>query len=409
MLVPQYVRKFACIGGACEDTCCKGWQVNVDEETYKKYRRCSDPALLVQLTTNVTRNRKNPTPAHFAKIRLNADASCPFLDTERLCSIQKQLGEEYLSVTCASYPRVWNSVNGLLEESMTMACPEAARLALLDPDAMEFDEIERPSLRVAGFPQLETSSIAPAEAAHYFWELRIFSIQVLQNREYSIGDRLLLLGLFYRALQDLVDGGRVVETRQLIASYTANIERGAYREHLADLRSQSTVPVALLRQIGDGALLSGVVGHRYLDCLHEFSAGIGYHEGALVDDVARQYAEAFENNYEPFMATHQYILEHALVNFVFRNLFPFNGANHPFNSYVMFAVYYSLIRTFLIGIAGFHKERFNADHVIKLIQSFAKTIEHDPTYLARLNEALMANGSASMAHMTLLINSGSHS
>ena len=37
MLVPQYVRKFACIGGACEDTCCQGWRVPIDKETYKKY------------------------------------------------------------------------------------------------------------------------------------------------------------------------------------------------------------------------------------------------------------------------------------------------------------------------------------------------------------------------------------
>jgi lysine-N-methylase len=63
----------------------------------------------------------------------------------------------------------------------------------------------------------------------------------------------------------------------------------------------------------------------------------------------------------------------------------------------------------LIGIAGFHKEGLNTDHVLKLMQSFAKTIEHNPTYLSRLHAALMANGSASMAHMTLLINSGARS
>ena len=407
MLVPQYVRRFACIGGACEDTCCKGWQVFVDEPTYKKYRHCPDPGLLVQMTANVTRNRKNPTPAHFAKIRLTADVSCPFLDAERLCSIQKRLGEEYLSVTCASYPRVWNIMNGLLEESMTMACPEAARLALLNPNVMEFDEVERPPLRIAEIQGSDTNAIPPTEPGHYFWELRIFSITLLQNRDYSVGERLLLLGLFYRALQELVDQGKVVEARQLIATYTANIERGAYREHLIDLRSQSSVPVALLRQIEDRTLLSGVISPRYTECLVEFSAGIGNTEGAMIEDVARTYSEACEKYYEPFMATNEHILENLLVNFVFRNLFPFNGGNHPFDNYVKLALYYSLVRTFLIGIAGFHKEGFTAEHVVKLVQSFAKTIEHNPTYLARLHTAMMASSSASMAHMTVLINSGS--
>jgi lysine-N-methylase len=359
------------------------------------------------MTANVTRNRKNPTRSFYAKVRLTVDASCPFLDAERLCGIQKRLGEEYLSETCTSYPRVRNVVNGLLEESMTMACPEAARLALLDPDAMEFDQIARPPLHITKLNAVDASSLPPTKLGHYFWELRIFSIQVLQHRGYSAGDRVLLLGLFLRALQELVDQGTVVETRQLIASYTANIERGAYREHLAELRSQSSVPVALLRQIEDRGLLSGSIAPRYLECLLEYSAGIGHRDEATIEDVARTYAEACEKYYEPFMKTHEYILENLLVNFVFRGLFPFSGSNQPFNNYVLLAVYYSLIRTFLIGMAGFHKERFSTEHVLKLIQSFAKTIEHNPTYLSRLHTALMANESASMAHMTVLINSGS--
>src|SRR5581483_10386337 len=142
MLVPQYVRRFRCIGGSCEDTCCKGWKVSVDEKTYKKYRACPDSELLVQMTANVTRNRKNPTPANYAKVRMTSDAACPFLDTEQLCSIQKRLGEEYLSTTCTSYPRARNVVNGVVEESMSMSCPEAARLAFPDPTSMEFDETE---------------------------------------------------------------------------------------------------------------------------------------------------------------------------------------------------------------------------------------------------------------------------
>ena len=28
MLIPEYVKKFKCIGSECEDTCCKGWRIN---------------------------------------------------------------------------------------------------------------------------------------------------------------------------------------------------------------------------------------------------------------------------------------------------------------------------------------------------------------------------------------------
>ena len=32
---PDYYEKFACIAGACEDTCCAGWEIDLDEETYE--------------------------------------------------------------------------------------------------------------------------------------------------------------------------------------------------------------------------------------------------------------------------------------------------------------------------------------------------------------------------------------
>ena len=43
VLMPQYMAKFRCIGSECEDSCCVGWRVTVDEDTYKKYRRVKDP------------------------------------------------------------------------------------------------------------------------------------------------------------------------------------------------------------------------------------------------------------------------------------------------------------------------------------------------------------------------------
>ena len=34
--VPDYYKDFKCIAGACEDTCCAGWQVDVDDNSPQK-------------------------------------------------------------------------------------------------------------------------------------------------------------------------------------------------------------------------------------------------------------------------------------------------------------------------------------------------------------------------------------
>jgi lysine-N-methylase len=64
---------------------------------------------------------------------------CPFME-EKLCGIQKTLGEDKLSDTCATYPRNNRLLGGQHEQSLTLSCPEAARLALLQADAMDFVE-----------------------------------------------------------------------------------------------------------------------------------------------------------------------------------------------------------------------------------------------------------------------------
>ena len=28
---PDYYEKFSCIAGACEDTCCAGWEIDIDD------------------------------------------------------------------------------------------------------------------------------------------------------------------------------------------------------------------------------------------------------------------------------------------------------------------------------------------------------------------------------------------
>ena len=35
---PEYYNKFHCLAGDCPDTCCKDWEVDVDEDTFYYYK-----------------------------------------------------------------------------------------------------------------------------------------------------------------------------------------------------------------------------------------------------------------------------------------------------------------------------------------------------------------------------------
>ncbi len=405
ILQPQYVGKFKCRGPECEDSCCLGWQVFIDKDTYQQYRNCPDEILRSQMNENVKRIRTNAGVENYAKIKLNEDGSCPFLDDGKLCTIQRRLGEEYLSRTCTTYPRLTNIVNGVLERSLTMSCPEAAKLALLNPELMEFDETEEAAgIRFIAGTVVNTDEVNSGQpAAKYFWELRVFIISLLQNRSYLLWERLVILGLFCKNITDAVADGRVREIPLIIGTYLNRLEQGVYRQELTAIPDKMTIQMELMKELVEQRLFTGVNSQRFLECCGKFLQGIQYTADSKIEESGERYAAAYEKYYKPFMARHEYILENYLVNFAFKNLFPIQGEKHIFDNYIRLIINYAMIKMLLIGLAGYYQENFGFDQVVELIQSFAKVIEHNDNFMRQVFQLLKNNNMNTMAYMAILI------
>ncbi|MDH6371026.1 lysine-N-methylase [Paenibacillus sp. PastF-3] len=407
VLVPEYLERFSCIGSDCEDTCCVGWRVDIDKKTYKKYKNVNDREMKPLLNKHIKRRRSNALEINYAKIVMDSNTACPLLNEEKLCSIQKTLGEDYLSNVCSTYPRTTNQVNETLEKSATLSCPEVARLVLLNPNGIQFNEIEE-SIDVRNFMNMQINTnreISSTKIDSYFWDLRIFTIQVLQNRSYSISHRLIILGMFYQKIQGYHLEGRLDDIPQQISSYSSLIEDGSFHDALAGITTSTTIQMQLLKELTDIRVNKGVQSFRYIECFGELLEGIQYTNDSTVEEITKRYQLAYSEYYAPFMTPNEYILENYLVNYVYKNLFPStNTITDVFDSYILLVVHFSLIKLHLIGMAGHHKEDFGVNHVIKLVQSFAKTVEHDSLYLDRVIELLKRNEYTSMAYMAILIN-----
>lgn len=405
VLQPHYVENFHCIGSQCEDNCCIGWYIPIDKHSYQKYRNCVDKDLRLQMDKRITRNRTNANEKNYAKIKLEPDGACPFLDKDKLCCIQKKMGPEMLSITCMTYPRAINKVNAIIEKSLTMSCPEAARMALLNPDPMEFDEVEEDieDDDVIVYLLNTTEAKLAQSPQRYLWELRIFIITLLQNRTYPLWQRLFILGLFCKNLDEMIDNGKVHEIPNLIGIYQNRMDNDVYRGEFDSIPAQFTIQMELMKELVDERVAKGVASKRFIECLAEFVLGIQYTSRSNVEEIGVRYAQAQEKYYLPFMQQHEYILENYLVNYVFKNMFPVSGNKHVFDNFVILAVHYSIIKMFLIGMAGFHKENFGTEHVLKLIQAFSKTIEHNTSYINHMFELLEKNKMNTMAYMAILI------
>ena len=386
----------------------------MDKKTFEAYRGCEDPVLRPLLDELVTINTNARGEDDYARITLNS-SGCPFL-SEGLCAIQKGLGEAFLCNMCATYPRIMNIVDDVLERSLDLACPEAARIVLLDPHPMEFDGDmgANGAVRAASLPVLRTSEDNSRKPYKYFLEIRTFLIWLLQYRAEPLWKRLVILGSFCDQLQESCSGGRPAEIPQVIDAY----RDAAQRDLFAAAMNQPAQPAAHLEMMLEliiARISTDYTAPGFLDCYREFMQGLEWTSESSMRDLGTRYAAAIDNYYGPFMREHEYMLEHYLVSYVYRSLFPLGPAESQGELSVLrmtrsirdecliLLMHYGVIQTILIGRAGFHKTALDANHVLRTIQSFAKVFEHSVPFPGHALEMLKAKGVETCAGLAMLL------
>ncbi|MBZ5592023.1 MAG: flagellin lysine-N-methylase [Acidobacteriia bacterium] len=415
ILEPRHFAGFRCIGADCEDTCCDGWAVPVDKAAYEKYRECPDPKWRASFEKLVTIHAANPTDHDYARIRLDS-TTCPFL-SEGLCSIHKNLGEDYLPVTCASFPRVWNIVDQVLERSLDLGCPEAARVALLDPEAMGFEEkpMDGRDYEVrAGAVDTSRRSHAGKPYQH-FSPVRAFAVGLLQNRALPLWKRILILGFFCDKLQEMGSGNDEPEIPDMIQAYGQAVSAGSFDATLNQLSANLPLRLETVVEIIIARITSDFTNRRFLQSYKEFMDGLEWSHDSTMESLGSRYLAVYTQQCAPFLAAHSHILEHYLVNYVYRGLFPFGPQESTYtlrvqhiqrsihDGFMLMAAHYAIIETLLAGLAGFYKEAFAAEHVIRVIYTSTRTFEHSLTFSERILQALEGKGLNSVQGAAVLI------
>ena len=129
---PSYFDTFTCIAGRCPDSCCKEWDVQVDETSAAYYRNL--PGTLGDDLRRLLKDEDGQTVMTIVAGR------CPMWRTDGLCRIQAELGEDALCKTCREFPRLTHDYGDFIERGLELSCPEAARIILSSPIAPAISE-----------------------------------------------------------------------------------------------------------------------------------------------------------------------------------------------------------------------------------------------------------------------------
>lgn len=119
--------EFQCVGQRCSINCCQGWKIPINHDAYMKYLYEKG---LFGMKLRLFLKRGEQTASFRSPL-----GRCPFWGNDRLCSIQKKHGEEYMPAVCVQFPRQLYNLSFFCEETLYLACPEAAKLFLAYADS----------------------------------------------------------------------------------------------------------------------------------------------------------------------------------------------------------------------------------------------------------------------------------
>ncbi|MCQ2523828.1 MAG: flagellin lysine-N-methylase [Lachnospiraceae bacterium] len=124
---------FKCIADKCPKTCCSGWQIVIDDKSYEKYDTYEGP---------IKDDLENLVDWDEGCFTQRDNKDCAFLNPSGLCDMITNGGEDMLCDTCRLYPRHVEEYEGVREWSVSLSCPEIARMVVEGKEDIEFSVIE---------------------------------------------------------------------------------------------------------------------------------------------------------------------------------------------------------------------------------------------------------------------------
>lgn len=196
---------FVCAADKCPDTCCKGWEIVIDDDTLEYYKNYSG---------DIRSTLDNCIDYDKSIIKYDDEGKCLLLREDGLCSLVREAGEESLCDTCHLYPRHVEEYEDVREWSIAVSCPIAAHLVLTDENHEYITESD--------------NEIDPLEEDFDDFDLLLFDklevsreslYRVIRNKELPIHERLSICLKMAYLMQKCIDDEEIYKIDELCNSW----------------------------------------------------------------------------------------------------------------------------------------------------------------------------------------------
>jgi lysine-N-methylase len=372
----------------------------MDRDDYHKLKSNHHPVIVPLVKTMVRRlppqqsNKQNG----FAQLGLRADGNCGLLDADRLCLIQKTVGSPWMPTICRTYPRISREIDGNLETSLGLSCPEVAQLALSQSQSIQFVNVSDEGVRDSNISSRlkfdDPSSI----------DIRNLCIVILQTTTYSIDTRMLLLSEFLSGIDQLVLGKRIDLIPELVSS-TIKYLSGEH-DYTTEASRYPINLEARLRFVGDAltVLFDKKPPRVFAMFVSGFMEGFGISKTMDIETLVNGYHAAYTRGGRSFLKANDQVFENYLVSLVFTNAIAlhYKEPYQAYRSYLRLVLTYSMIKLLAIGIAA-HPAGAEKKDLVALIYSFSRHAEHNQDAITKLLQHVTQQGNGTHSFIATIL------
>ena len=367
--VPEYFKDFKCIASECEDTCCAGWGIVIDDESYHKYQKV-DGAFGDRLKSEIVHDAGE-------NIFVLKGNDCPFLNENKLCDIYNELGEGGLCYTCRQYPRYLEEFGSLREMGISLSCPEAARIILRDSKKATFELSENNE---------EVSTYNDINARLYIelMQCRKIVFDILQDRSIKLNYRAAIILSFAKEIQDKIDENEMADIKDIREKYS---NESFIKELLSNLNQYKNNKDDKYNNM-----------HEYFNVFKNLKH-INPNDPLGLDDAIRYFWQSEDDkeiylskndSFNKYYEESMYKFEHILVYFIFR-YFMKAVFDYDVSAKVKTAIVsYLMIKE--LSVVRFTEEGdFTEEDIVDIAHTYSKDIEHLEENIESLAEIFETN------------------
>lgn len=364
-IYPDYYREFRCIAGDCIDSCCETWQIVPDEKSIRKYKRYK----------GTFAGRLHNSIDYQNGVIRQYHGKCVFLNEEKLCDLYTEAGANLLCKTCRRYPRHYEEFENVREITLSISCPEVARILMNKKEKVSFLRREQDGLEenYREFDYLLYTKLLYERDCFY---------RILQNRRLSIEERMAFIltishDLQRHALHEWDAFLRKCETEEFLHRGQKRFEEK--RDFIGYAKSYKR----------EGLFLN-------LFCMERLNSQwreqLSDAYRVLFDDV---HTDTLEEQYKEFInwmkeegreTEYEQLLIYYLSTY-------FLGSVYDGRSYD--SVRFAISQVLLIRQLGFamwlQNQKFTIEDQIQLVYRFSREIEHSDVNLAKFDYIIQKN------------------